>query len=133
MTALPPFIILSGYIFEKINKYYVVTLAIILFLTFINLKAWKAHIKPMNLWAKKQVVETIIDMGGKSGYGVSLSVEAGYRFGYPFLFDFYGASSDMPPLKNQSKIFTIVVPPGYRGIEAIKDFDGVGLRWEGVR
>jgi hypothetical protein len=71
-------------------------------------------------------------MGGKSGYGVSLSVQPGYGFGYQYLFDYYGASPDTPPLKNQKKIFTIVSPPGYRGIEAIKDFDGVGLRWEGI-
>jgi hypothetical protein len=133
MTALTPFIILSGYVFEKINKYYVMVLALIVLLTLVNIRTWKIHVKPMNLWAKKQVVQTIIEMGGKSGYGVSLSVELGYRFGYPFLFDYYGATPDLPPLKNQKKIFTIVAPPGYRGIEAMKDFDGVGLRWEGVR
>jgi 4-amino-4-deoxy-L-arabinose transferase-like glycosyltransferase len=133
MTALPSFIILSGYIFEKINKYYVITIAIVIFLAFINIKAWNGHVKPMNLWAKKQTIETIIEMGGKSGYGVSLSVEAGYRFGYQFLFDYYNATPNIPPLKDQKKIFTIVVPPGYRGIEAEKNFDGVGLRWEGVR
>lgn len=132
MTALPPFIILSGYIFEKINKFYVVSLAIIIILAFINIKSWKTHIKPMNLWAKKQAIQTIIGMGGKSGYGVSLSVDLGYRFGYPFLFNYYGATPDIPPLKGQKKIFTIVAPPGYKGIEAIKDFDGVGLRWEGL-
>ncbi|MCX6704626.1 MAG: hypothetical protein NTZ07_04265 [Candidatus Woesebacteria bacterium] len=133
MSALTPFIILSGYIFEKINKYLTVSLVIVVFLAFINISLWKTHVKPMNLWAKEQAVQTIIKMGGKSGYGVSLSVEAGYGFGYPFLFEYYGASPDLPPLKNQRKIFTIVAPPGYRGIEAIKDFDGVGLRWEGVR
>lgn len=133
MTALPPFIILSGYVFEKINKYWLATLVIIVFLIFINGVSWKKHVKPMNLWAKKQAVQTIINMGGKADYGVSLSVDVGYRFGYPFLFGYYGATPDIPPLKNQKEIFTIVVPPGYKGIEAIKDFDGVGLRWEGVR
>ncbi len=133
MSALPSFIILSGYVFEKIKKYDVVTLAVIIFLIFINIAAWKIHVKPMNLWAKEQAVQTIIQMGGKSGYGVSLSVQPGYGFGYPFLFNYYGATPDLPPLKNQRQIFTIVVPPGYKGIEAIRDFDGVGLLWEGVR
>ena len=132
MSALPPFIILSGYIIEKINRCFVVTLAIIVLLAFINIKSWETHIRPINLWAKRQAVQTIIQMGGKSGYGVSLSVDAGYGFGYQFLFDYYGATPNIPPLKNQKKIFTIIVPSGYRGIEAIKGFDGVGLRWEGV-
>jgi len=132
MSAILPFIILSGYIFEKIKKYYMVVLAVIVYLAFINIGAWRTHVKPMNLWAKEQAIQTIIKMSGKSGYGVSLSVEAGYGFGYPFLFSYYGATPDIPPLKNQKKIFTIVAPPGYQGIEAIKDFDGVGLRWEGV-
>ena len=133
MSVLPPFIILSGYIFEKINKYFVVTLVISIFLIFINIKSWETYVRPMNLWAKEQVVQTIIEMGGKSGYGVSLSVQPGYGFGYPYLFGYYGASPDIPPLKNQKKIFTIVAPPGYRGIEAIKGFDGIGLRWEGIK
>ena len=133
MSALPPFIILSGYIIEKINRYFVATLALIVFLAFINIRSWETHTRPINLWAKRQAVQTIIQMGGKSGYGVSLSVDAGYEFGYKFLFDYYGATPDMPPLKNQKKIFTIIVPSGFRGIEAMKTFDGIGLRWEGVR
>lgn len=132
MSALPPFIILSGYIFEKINKYYLATLAIVVFLSFINVKSWITHSRPMNLWAKERAVQTIIEMGGKRGYGVSLSVNPAYRFGYPYLFDFYGASPDIPPLKNQKKIFTIVVPPDYHGIKSFIDFNGVGLRWEGI-
>lgn len=132
MTALPPFILISGFIFEKLKKYRNFLYFVVFALTLYNLRAWYAYKRPMSLMAKRELVKTIIQMGGKSGYGVSLSVEAGNQFGYRYLFDFYGAFPDIPPKKNQKKIFTIVVPPGYKGIEAVKQFDGIGLRWEGI-
>jgi hypothetical protein len=132
MSVVPPFIILSGYVFEKINKYFFITLVLIIFLAFINIKAWRTYTRSINLWAKEQVVQTIIKMGGKSGYGVSLSVDAGYGFGYPFLFEYYGASPNIPPLKGQKIIYTIIVPSGYKDIPAMETFDGIGLRWQGI-
>jgi 4-amino-4-deoxy-L-arabinose transferase-like glycosyltransferase len=132
MSAVPPFIILSGYVFEKINKYLLITLVLVIFLAFINIKVWKVYTRSINLWAKEQVVQTIVKMGGKTGYGVSLSVDAGYGFGYPFLFEYYGATPNIPPLKNQKEIFTIIVPSGYKDIPAMETFDGIGLRWQGI-
>lgn len=132
MSALPSVIILTGYVFEKLDKYYVVTVAIVILLAFLNIKIWKVYTRSINLWAKKQVVQTIIEMGGKSGYGVSLSVEPGFRFGFPFLFRYYGATPDIPPISGQKKIFTIIVPTGYKDIKSMKTYDAVGLRWQGV-
>lgn len=132
MSAITPFIILSGYIFEKINKYYVLSLAVIIFLAFINIRDWRTYVRSINLWAKKQVVQTIVRMGGRSGYGVSLSVAPGYGFGYQYLFEYYGATPETAPFKNQNKIFTIIVPSGYKGIRSFVTFDGIGLRWQGL-
>ena len=86
----------------------------------------------MNLEAKKMAVEFIVKKGGTSGYGVSLTTALGWHFGYKYLFSHYKASPDLPPLKGQKKIFTIIVPPGFEGVEAIVEFDGVGVRWEGI-
>lgn len=132
MSAITPFIILSGYLFEKINRYYILSLFIVLYFTFINLRDWKTYNRSINLWAKEEAVKTIVAKGGKSGYGVSLSVEPGYGFGFDFLFNYYGASPEKAPFKNQNKIFTIIIPSGYKGIKSFETFDGVGLRWQGL-
>lgn len=132
MSVVPPFVILSGYVFEKINKYFFITLVLVIYLVFINIKVWRIYTRSINLWAKEQVVQTIIKMGGKTSYGVSLSVDAGYGFGYPFLFEYYDASPNIPPLKGQKEIFTIIVPSGYKDIPSMETFDGIGLRWQGI-
>ena len=80
----------------------------------------------------KDAVELIIEKGGTSGYGVSLSTQPGYQFGYKYLFNYYKASPDIPPKKDQKKIFTIVIPPGLDGIKAKVEYDGIGILWEGV-
>ncbi len=51
----------------------------------------------------KDAVELIIEKGGTSGYGVSLSTQPGYQFGYKYLFNYYEASPDIPPKKDQKK------------------------------
>jgi len=131
MSVVVPFLLLLGYIFSSIKNKYAILLIIVPFL-YLNARSFISEKKPMNLSAKEQIVQEIIKRGGKSGYGVSLSVQPGYGFGYSYIFDYYGAKPDTPPLKNQTKIFTIVSPPGYKGIEPMIEVDGVGLRWEGI-
>jgi hypothetical protein len=80
----------------------------------------------------ENAVKLIGEKGGRKGYGVSLSTEPGYQFGYNYLFDYFGLNPDMPPLKDQKKIFTIVIPPGMDGIEAEVEYDGIGVLWEGI-
>ena len=99
---------------------------------FVNIRQWQIRGRPLNLGAMKNAVELIVEKGGKDGYGVSLSTEPGYQFGYKYLFDYYGASPDTPPLKDQKKIFTIVIPPGMDGIQAKVEYDGIGVLWEGI-
>jgi len=132
MTAVVPFLILMGFMFSTIKNKFVALLILGIF-SFLNVKSFIFIYKPMNLHAKEQIVQEIVRMGGESGYGVSLSTELGYGFGYSYIFEYYNAKPDIPPLKNQQKIFTIVAPSGYKGIEPMMGMDGIGLRWEGLK
>ena len=132
MTAVIPFLILLGFMFSTIKNKFVALLILGIF-SFLNVKSFIFIYKPMNLHAKEQIVQEIVKMGGESGYGVSLSTELGYGFGYSYIFEYYNAKPDTPPLKNQQRIFTIVAPSGYRGIEPMMGVDGIGLRWEGLK
>ena len=132
MTAVIPFLILLGFMFSTIKNKFVALLILGIF-SFLNVKSFIFIYKPMNLHAKEQIVQEIVKRGGKSGYGVSLSTELGYGFGYSYIFEYYNAKPDTPPLKNQQRIFTIVAPSGYRGIEPMMGVDGIGLRWEGLK
>ena len=129
MTAVIPFLFILGYAFWAIKKWFVILVVLGIF-SFLNIRSFAEFVRPINLWAKEQVVREIINRGGKNGYGVSLGVSPGNGFGFSYLFDYYHARPDIPPLKGQQKIFTIIVPPGYEGIRPIIQVDGVGLRWE---
>jgi 4-amino-4-deoxy-L-arabinose transferase-like glycosyltransferase len=131
MTATIPFLLLLGYIFSAINKKYLIFL-ILGVSAFLNLRSFIAYGKPMNLYAKEQIVQEIVGRGGDGGYGVSLNVQPGYGFGYSYLFDYYKAAPDIPPLEGEQKIFTIISPPKYGGVESMFEVDGIGLRWEGI-
>ena len=132
MTAVVPFLILSGYIFSVINNKFIILLILGVF-SFLNVKSFIFVYKPMNLYAKEQIVREIVKRGVLGDYGVSLSTESGYGFGYLYIFDYYGVKPSIPPLKDQQRIFTVVAPSGYRGIEPMVGVDGVGLRWEGLK
>lgn len=131
MTAVVPFLFILGYIFNKIKSRALIVLILVIFLI-PNLIAFCNFQKPVNLGAKEKIIQKILEMKGFSGYGVSLSTEPGYNFGYSYLFDYYKATPDIPPKSGEEKIFTILVPPGYKGIEPIYQVGGVGLRWEGI-
>lgn len=131
MTTVPPFLLILGYVFSKIKSNVLIISALVLFLV-PNIIAFKNFKRPVNLEAKDRVVAKIIDMQGTSGYGISISAEPGYNFGFTYLLDYYKVFVDIPPKQGEEKIFTIIVPPGYRGIEPLFAVDGVGLRWEGL-
>jgi len=133
MITVPAFILLLGCLIKHFSKRWkIITLWLFILFSFVNLKAWKDRTRPLNLSAMKNAVNLIIEMGGKSEYGVSLSTMPGYQFGYEYLFDYYNATPDIPPKKGETKIFTIVIPPGYEGINARVEYDGIGVLWEGV-
>lgn len=131
MTAVVPFVFILGRVFWSIKSKFLLLL-ILSVLTFVNVRNVIYSYKPMNLSAKKQIVHKIVEMGGKDGYGVSLSTAPGYSFGYSYIFDYYGAAPNIPPQEGQEKIFTIIAPSGYAGIEPMFGVDGLGLRWEGM-
>lgn len=131
MTGVVPFLFILGY-FVSLIKARVVLMSLLVMFVVVNLYGIYHIQKPMGLGNKEKIVEKIIDVGGKENYGVSLSTEAGFNFGYSYLFDYYNIKADVPPKTGQKKIFTIVAPPGFRGIEPMYQVDGIGLRWEGI-
>lgn len=129
MTTTVASLFIFGYVFQKLNKY--LLMLFIIPVIYLNMNSYISEKKPMNLHAKKSVVEQIVKIGGKEGYGISIATDLGYNFGYKYILDYYDSKGNYPPLKDQKKIFTIVSPPKYRGIESMYEIDGIGLRWEG--
>lgn len=133
MITVPAFIFLTGYLLNYyINRQMLIVGVLVLIFLFINIRAWKNRNRPLNLAAMKNTVKLITQKGGSSGYGVSLSTKPGYQFGYKYLFDYYKSFPDIPPRKGETKIFTIVIPPGMDGIQAKVEYDGIGVLWEGI-
>ncbi|HJY98696.1 MAG TPA: glycosyltransferase family 39 protein [Patescibacteria group bacterium] len=134
MMTIPPFMFLAGYFVHKLKGKWVCLLPLILIvLGYFNVRAALANKRVINLWAKEQAVALIKGKSGESGYGISLTTAPGQYFGFKYLFDYYGIKADVPPKPGQKVIYTIVVPDGAYGIYGIKSFDGIGVRWEGVR
>lgn len=129
MTTTIASVFIFGYVFQKLNKYLLVLF--IIPIIYLNIYSYATEKRPMNLNAKKNVVQEIVRVGGESGYGISIATDLGYNFGYQYILNYYGSNGDYPPKKDQKKIFTIVSPPKYRGIESMYEIDGIGLRWEG--
>lgn len=133
MMTIPSFILLLAYLLTSIFEEYPYILAtLVLAFSFVNISTILNFKRSLSLKAKKQAVSYIVEKGGKEGYGVSLTTQLGYNFGYKYIFNYYKAAPDLPPLKDQRKIFTIVSPDGFDGVHGIIDFDGVGVLWEGI-
>lgn len=134
MMTIPPFIFLVGYFIYKLgNKVPTLLILGLLLLAYINIKATLGYKRVINLWAKEQAVLLIKEKSGQEGYGISLTTAPGQSFGFKYLLSHHGITADLPPKVNQEIIYTIVVPDGAYGIFGIKSFDGIGVRWEGVR
>jgi len=132
MMTIPPFILLVGYFLSKLSKVlFSVGLGIILLMSLYPLPKFIKDKVALNLKAKKSAVLLINQIAGKTGYGVSLSTQLGYNFGYKYIFDYYGMSPDIPPKIGEVNTMTIVVPSNYEGIKAKTEFNGVGVLWEG--
>ena len=129
MSAIPSFILLVGYTFFKYKGEKDFLWAVIVFFLLMNIISWMEYKRPLNLDAKMNAVEYILSKTSSKNFGVSLSVDDGYQFGYKYIFSSHGVEPDIPPLKDQKEIYTIVVPPGWKGIQAKVEFDGVGVLW----
>lgn len=132
MMSAPSLLLLTMFLIYKVfnNKYLLFT--IILTTSLLNFNYWKQLDNNLTLQYKINIVRKIVEMGGIEGYGVSLTTAPGMNFGYNYLFDYYKAKPNLPPLKDQKKIFTILVPDGFDGIQGMKDYGGIGLLWQGI-
>ncbi|KKR43951.1 MAG: hypothetical protein UU51_C0014G0011 [Microgenomates group bacterium GW2011_GWC1_41_20] len=130
MTAVVPFLFILGYALSFIRSRLLVFI-LVGTIGILSIKSFTTITRPMNLFAKKLIVQEIVKRGGQGGYGVSISTRPGFNFGYGYIFDYYNSKPDIPPLRGQRKIFTIISPPKYDGIESFIEVDGIGLRWEG--
>ena len=131
IMTIPSLIIMASQIVQEINSKKVL-LSILLVSTILNLDLYRKIYVPFNLAAKEKVIQEIKLMAGSSDYGISLTTRFGEQFGFDYLFNYYGLKADVPPKKNQTKIFTIVIPEGFDGVNGKKDFDGIGLIWQGL-
>lgn len=134
MGSILPALFLAVYLYKSIlTKFFVLGLPLLALFIYPNFLAWQSMVRPLNLWAMKKIVKTAVDMAQGESYGVSLTTEFGYSFGYKYLFHYFGSYPDIPPKKGETRIITIVVPPGFRGVNAKIEHAGVGLLWEGIK
>lgn len=131
MTVPSLIIMLSLFIYSLFDKK-IVLILFILMASYLNVRNILIYKRNLNLKAKMSVAQDIVNKAGYDNYGISLSVRHGDQFGFKFIFDYYGIKADIPPQKGETKIFSIIIPEGYQGMNGMKDFDGIGLRWQGI-
>lgn len=132
MMTVPSLVLLLGLLVNELGQKNYLLIGVLIFTVITNILYWKDFSPKLNLRAKKEVVGYITDKSGTEGYGISLTTKFGYQFGFEYIFKYFGIKADIPPRKNETKIFTIVVPDGFDGINATKDFDGIGLIEQGI-
>lgn len=132
MMSVPSLVVLTGLLIYKFKDQKLIFTCLIGLSLILNINAWTKLDKKLSLRDKQDVVARIVKIGGSEGYGVSLSTAPGQAFGYNYLFDYYKAKPNIPPLKDQKKIFTIAVPNGFDGINGYEDYGGIGLLWQGI-
>jgi 4-amino-4-deoxy-L-arabinose transferase-like glycosyltransferase len=132
MMLTPLSLLLVAYLISKLTyKWKALGIAALILIALYNVRIWTSYKRAINLKAKKDAIKYVIANYGKSGYGISLSTALGQHYGFKYLFSYYGLNVDVPPKKGETKIITILVPPGVDGIMAKKEFDGVGVLWQG--
>lgn len=132
MMSVPSLILLTALLMYKISSQKLIFVSLVFMSIALNFNNWINLDRKLSLSDKQAIVGKIVEMGGREGYGVSLSTELGHNFGYNYMFDYYNAKPNIPPLKDQQKIFTIVVPDGFHGIYSKQNFGGIGLLWQGI-
>lgn len=131
IMTIPSLIIMASQLIQEVNSKKVM-FSILIISTILNFDLYKKMYVPFNLAAKEKVAQEIKSMAGGGDYGISLTTRHGEQFGFDYLFSYYDLKADVPPKKGQTKIFTIVIPEGFDGVNGMKDFDGVGLIWQGL-
>ncbi len=132
MMTVPSLIFLISLLFLNLKKNSLIVISVLLIssvFNYLNLKNYKV---PFNLKAKENVARFMVEKAGTNDYGISLTTRYGEQFGFNYIFDYYGINADLPPKPGENKIFSIIIPEGFDGITGDKDFDGIGLIWQGI-
>lgn len=132
LMTVPSLIFLFALLLRKFIDNKLILIPIIIISIYLNYRQLSNRYIPWNLSAKENVAKEIIKMGGLNNYGISLTTSLGNNFGFKYIFDYYGIKADVPPKKGETKIFSIIIPEGFDGMVGLKDFDGIGLRWQGI-
>lgn len=131
LMTVPSLILLFVLFLKNFIRNKIVLAAILIMSVYLNYRQLSNRYVPWNLLAKENVAREIIKIGGYDDYGISLTTSLGNNFGFKYIFDYFKIKGDLPPKKGETKIFSIIIPEGFDGMVGLKDFDGVGLRWQG--
>lgn len=131
MTVPSSILLFSLFLYRIINNKLLLSL-IVLMSIYLNYQQISDRYVSWNLKAKEMVAQKIVEVGGKSGYGISINSKLGDSFGFNYIFNYYGIEADYPPKQGQTKIFSIAVPQGFEGVVGTHSYDGIGLLWSGM-
>ena len=131
LMTVPSLIFLFTLFLKNFVNNKLILIPVVIIAIYLNFRQLSNRYVPWNLSAKENIVKEIIKIGGHDNYGISLTTSLGNNFGFKFIFDYYGIKADIPPKKGETKIFSIIIPEGFDGMVGMKDFDGIGLIWQG--
>jgi hypothetical protein len=132
MMSVPSLIFLFALFLNRISEGRMVLLIMLLVSIYLNGKEFINKNIPWNLKAKEETVASIIEKGGRSNYGISLTTSLGNNFGLKYILKYNEITADMPPKQGETKIFSIIIPEGFDGMVGMEDHGGIGLRWQGI-
>lgn len=131
MTVPSSILLLSLFLNRIVNSKFLL-LTVVLLSIYFNYQQISTRYVSWNLKAKEAVTQKIIEVGGKNGYGISINSKLGDRFGFSYIFNYYGIEADYPPKKGETRIFSIAIPQGFEGVVGTHSYDGIGLLWSGM-
>jgi len=132
LMTVPSLIFLFTLFLKNFVNNKLILIPVVIIAIYLNFRQLSNRYVPWNLSAKENIVKEIIKIGGHDNYGISLTTSLGNNFGFKFIFDYYEIKADIPPKKGETKIFSIIIPEGFDGMVGMKDFDGIGLIWQGI-
>ena len=102
MMIVPGFLLLLGYFIHILvkGKYMIPVFLVFAVFVFYNLNVFRTYHRPLSLKAKMDAVGFIVSNAPDGGYGVSLTTELGYNFGYGYIFDYF--ENNLSDFKNRS-------------------------------
>jgi len=131
MTVPSSILLFSLFLYRIVNSKILLTLIVLLSI-YLNYQQISSRYVSWNLKAKEMIAQKIVEVGGNSGYGISINSKLGDRFGFDYIFNYYGIEADYPPTQGQTKMFTIAVPQGFEGVVGTHSYDGMGILWSGM-